>query len=86
MKKSLAYVMTAIMLGAAIMIFPLWVPRYKSRALTLSGGGSEYQDTRSYGTAAGGLMSSLGFVELMLLVSLVLALGVYFFSKRRIPL
>ncbi len=82
-KKSLAYVMTAVLLGATIMILP-WTFRDASTGFFTLSGGSEYRDTELYGTAAGGLMGSLSFVGLMLAVSLVLALGVYLFSKRQI--
>jgi len=85
MKKSLAYVMTAVLLGAVIMILP-WAS--VNRTLTMSGinGFSEDKGPPLPRAAFGGVITPLGFVGLMLAVSLILALGVYLFSKRRMPL
>ena len=86
MKKSLAYVMAAVLLGAVIMILPFWVPTDTSTGFFTLSGGSEDKYAPSHRAAFGGLISPLGFVGLMLAISLILALGVYLFSKRRMPL
>jgi hypothetical protein len=85
-KKSLAYAITAVLLGTAIMILPFWASSNTPPDQFSFLSGSEDQSASLPQAALGGLANSLGFVGLMFAVSLILASGVYLFSKRRMPL
>jgi ABC-type molybdate transport system permease subunit len=88
-KKSMAYTMTAVLLGAVLMIVP-WASSDNQSSFFNPVDGSEGQYAQDGGTPKttvfGGLTNPLSFVGLMLAVSLVLASGVYLFSKKRISL
>jgi len=83
-KKIFAYMATGILLGIAIMLIPLNLfigQGYPHFALTRD---SAPETEKTFG--AGGISafpSSLTYVGLMFIVSLISALSVYFFFKKR---
>jgi len=83
-KKIFAYMATGILLGIAIMLIPLNLfigQGYPHFALTRD---SAPETERKLGAGdIGAFSSSLAYVGLMFVISLVSALSVYFFFKKR---
>ncbi len=96
MKKALLYVLTAVVLGAAVMIFPQWI-----FWISYAGTGIANEDAGLFGRALSTSPKEWQFADVpespsyeqtasfreveIFLVALVLALGVRFFYKRRVP-
>ncbi len=100
MKKVLLYVATAILLGTVTMVAPLWLlkPNYYSLIVSSRGGANarwgspKFLQTLDEGEATSGegalksavSPSNLSSTGLILIPSLLLALGVSLYLKKRI--